>query len=68
MMLKGWRKLERELPSRARLLEKTSVRVDGHRRSENGVETTRTCNRFHRLADWSIFQIDIPPVVYIPPP
>jgi hypothetical protein len=62
-VLEGRRKLEREFPFRPGLLEKTSVGVQGHRRPNYRVESNLT--GVYWLVDWSVFQINIPPLVHI---
>jgi hypothetical protein len=67
-VFKGRRKLKRSFPFRSWLFIKPRVRVEGRRRPDNWVESSRTRGALYRLVDLTVLQIDIPPVIYATPP
>jgi hypothetical protein len=67
VVFEGRRKLEREFPFCPWLLEKTSIRVEGHRRPNNRVESNLT-RGVCCLISFPVLQKDIPPLVYIATP
>jgi hypothetical protein len=66
-VFKGQRKLERGFPFCPWLFEKTSVRVEGSRRPNNWVESSRTRGAIYCLVNLTVLQIDILPVIYATP-